>query len=216
MELLAEYGLLACKPALTPIESKLVITDKPVNKKDKPLSNITEYQKLLGKLIYLTHTRLDISYAIHSLSQFMHSPLTSHLKLALSVLKYLKNALGKGIHISKTNSLMLMAYVDSDWAKCKATRRSSTGFTVFLGKSLTIISTWDFVDKMNYGLTLKQVMARNFYEFKRFLDRLNDDDAIVVPHEDAQATLGDTNDPFTSISMSKDFPDKDIAANDAY
>ncbi|GJS37527.1 hypothetical protein Tco_0535909 [Tanacetum coccineum] len=54
------------------------------------------------------------------------------------------------------------------------------------------------------------------YEFKRFLDRLNDDDAIAVPHEDAQATLGDTNDPFTSISMSKDFADKDIAANDAY
>ncbi|GKB24939.1 hypothetical protein Tco_0864340 [Tanacetum coccineum] len=99
----------------------------------------------------------------------------------------------------------------------------------------TIISTWDFVEKMNYGLTLKQVMARNckkpldydwkykelkkeiqkVYEFKRFLDRLNDD-AIVIPHEDAQATLGDTNDPFTSISMSKDFADKNIAANDAY
>ncbi|GKA11468.1 hypothetical protein Tco_0691014, partial [Tanacetum coccineum] len=54
------------------------------------------------------------------------------------------------------------------------------------------------------------------YEFKRFLNRLNDDDVIVVPHEDAQATLGDTNDPFTSISMSKDFADKDISANDAY
>ncbi|GKC44597.1 hypothetical protein Tco_1062319, partial [Tanacetum coccineum] len=54
------------------------------------------------------------------------------------------------------------------------------------------------------------------YEFKRFFDRLNDDDAIAVPHEDAQATLGDTNDPFTSISMFKDFADKDIAVNDAY
>ncbi|GKB39852.1 hypothetical protein Tco_0884794 [Tanacetum coccineum] len=55
------------------------------------------------------------------------------------------------------------------------------------------------------------------YEFKRFLDRLNDDDdAIDVPHEDAQAILGDNNDPFTSISMSKDFVDKNIAANDAY
>nr|GEZ14477.1 hypothetical protein [Tanacetum cinerariifolium] len=46
--------------------------------------------------------------------------------------------------------------------------------------------------------------------------RLNDDDVIVVPYEDAQATPGDTNDPFTSISMSKDFADKDISANDAY
>ncbi|GJZ54477.1 hypothetical protein Tco_0609362 [Tanacetum coccineum] len=46
--------------------------------------------------------------------------------------------------------------------------------------------------------------------------KLNDDDAIAVPHEDAQATLGDTNDPFTSISMFKDFADKNIAANDTY
>ncbi|GKA30616.1 hypothetical protein Tco_0716921 [Tanacetum coccineum] len=79
-----------------------------------------------------------------------------------------------------------------------------------------------FLKKMHYGLTLKQVMARNckkiqkVYEFKRFLNRLNDDDVIVVPHEDAQATLGDTNDPFTSILKSKDFADKDISANDAY
>ncbi|GJT57675.1 hypothetical protein Tco_0992729 [Tanacetum coccineum] len=54
------------------------------------------------------------------------------------------------------------------------------------------------------------------YRLKRFLSRLNDDDVIVVQHGDAQATLGDTNDPFTSISMSKDFADKDISANDAY
>ncbi|GKE67806.1 hypothetical protein Tco_1521967, partial [Tanacetum coccineum] len=54
------------------------------------------------------------------------------------------------------------------------------------------------------------------YEFKRFLDRLNDDDMIAVPHEDAQATFGDTNDPFTSISISRDFADKDIVANYAY
>ncbi|GJT73861.1 zinc finger, CCHC-type containing protein [Tanacetum coccineum] len=60
------------------------------------------------------------------------------------------------------------------------------------------------------------VEIQKVYEFKRFFDRLKDDDVIVVPHENAQATLGDTNDPFTSISMSKDFADKNIAANDAY
>nr|GEW52984.1 hypothetical protein [Tanacetum cinerariifolium] len=46
--------------------------------------------------------------------------------------------------------------------------------------------------------------------------KFNDDDAIAVPHEDAQATRDDTNDPFTSTSMSKDFADKNIAANNAY
>ncbi|GJU09105.1 hypothetical protein Tco_1125535 [Tanacetum coccineum] len=60
------------------------------------------------------------------------------------------------------------------------------------------------------------VEIQKVYELKRFLDRLNDDDAIVVPYEDAQVILDDTNDPFTYILMSKDFADKDIAANDAY
>ncbi|GJW35019.1 hypothetical protein Tco_0057939 [Tanacetum coccineum] len=60
------------------------------------------------------------------------------------------------------------------------------------------------------------VEIQKVYEFERFLDKLNVDDAIAIPHEDAQATFGDTNDPFTSISMSKDFADKNIAANDAY
>lgn len=136
LELLAEYGLLACKPSQTPIESKLIISDKPIHKKDKPLKNIAEYQKLLGKLIYLTHTRPDISYVVHSISQFMHSPLESHLKLGLRILRYLKKALGKGILISKGSNLNLCNYSDSDWAKCRSTRRSVTGFSMFLGNSL--------------------------------------------------------------------------------
>ncbi|GKB62766.1 hypothetical protein Tco_0918952 [Tanacetum coccineum] len=60
------------------------------------------------------------------------------------------------------------------------------------------------------------IRIQKVYKFKRFLDKLNDDDVIAVSHEDAKNTLGDTNDPFTSISMSKDFADKDISANDAY
>ncbi|GJU79606.1 ribonuclease H-like domain-containing protein [Tanacetum coccineum] len=64
--------------------------------KDDPLiDSITGYQKLLGKLIYLTHTRLDIAYYVHCLAQYMHSPLKSHLNCALNVLRYLKGAPGK-------------------------------------------------------------------------------------------------------------------------
>ncbi|GJZ45556.1 retrovirus-related pol polyprotein from transposon TNT 1-94 [Tanacetum coccineum] len=91
---------------------------------------------LYGNLSEDVYMTLPPGYFSMDDKRFMHSPLTSHLKLALRVLNYLKNASKKGIHISKTNSLMLMAYVDSDWAKCKATRRSVTGFSVFFGKPL--------------------------------------------------------------------------------
>ncbi|GJW46116.1 ribonuclease H-like domain-containing protein [Tanacetum coccineum] len=136
---ITEFGMLGCKPCGTPIESKegvVKLSKGIVADTDYPLTGINNYQKLVGKLIYLTHTRLDIRYAVHVLSQFMHAPLHSHLKLAFRVLRYLKTALGKGISFNKGSDLDLKVYVDSDWAKCKVTRKSVTGYAVFMGKSL--------------------------------------------------------------------------------
>nr|GEV59786.1 ribonuclease H-like domain-containing protein [Tanacetum cinerariifolium] len=79
LDLLSEYYMLACKPAKTPLMSKLVISNE-ASDKDSLLKIVTDYHKLMGKLIYLTNTRTYISYVVHCLSQFMHSSLTSHLK----------------------------------------------------------------------------------------------------------------------------------------
>ncbi|GJU85553.1 ribonuclease H-like domain-containing protein [Tanacetum coccineum] len=68
LDLLSEYGMLACKPAKTPLVSKLVIANEACDN-DPLLENVTDYQKLMGKLIYLTNTRPDISYVVHCLSQ---------------------------------------------------------------------------------------------------------------------------------------------------
>ncbi|GKF69530.1 ribonuclease H-like domain-containing protein, partial [Tanacetum coccineum] len=70
--------------------SKLVISNEATDN-DPILGNITDYQKLMGKLIYLTNTRPDIFYDVHCLSQFMHSSLKSHLKAAFKLLRYLKS-----------------------------------------------------------------------------------------------------------------------------
>ncbi|GJQ90773.1 ribonuclease H-like domain-containing protein [Tanacetum coccineum] len=96
LELLKDYGLLGCKPVSTPMVPNSVLSYEPTDD-DPLLDNITGYQKLLSKLIYLTHTRPDIAYSVHCLAQHMHSTLKSHLSSALNVLRYLKGAPGKGI-----------------------------------------------------------------------------------------------------------------------
>nr|XP_043639314.1 uncharacterized mitochondrial protein AtMg00810-like [Erigeron canadensis] len=155
MDLLNEFGLLACKPFATPLEQNLVITSE-VSEKDGIIDNVIEYQKLIGKLIYLTHTRPDIAYFVHCLSQFMHKPLKSHIKIALRVLRYLKGLPGLGVHIVKNPKLSLETFVDANLAKCVVTRKSVIGFCLFLNGSLV---SW----KSKKQLTLSKTSAEAEY-----------------------------------------------------
>ena len=54
----------------------------------------------MGKLIYLTHTRPDISYAVSVVSQFMHNPTNHHMSVVNCILTYLKSSPSKGILFS--------------------------------------------------------------------------------------------------------------------
>ncbi|XP_022020214.1 uncharacterized mitochondrial protein AtMg00810-like [Helianthus annuus] len=134
-DLLTEYGMLGCKPVSVPIEQSHVVNNM-LNSNSGPLQNVTGYQQLIRKLIYLSHTRPDIAYAVHVLSQYMHSPTSGHLKLAFNLLRYLKSAPGQGLLFTKSDSFEIKAFVDSDWAKCLTSRKSVTGYCVFLGNCL--------------------------------------------------------------------------------
>ena len=70
MDLLAETGMVDCKPIDTPMQVNHGLKfEEGVNLVDKE-----RYQWLVGKLIYLTHTRPDITYVVGVISQFMHQP----------------------------------------------------------------------------------------------------------------------------------------------
>ncbi|CAM8937145.1 unnamed protein product [Rhodiola kirilowii] len=131
LNILSEAGLLGAKASPLPMEShqRLAVSQSPVF--DDP----EHYRRLIGRLVYLTIIRSELSYSVHTLAQFMQVPKIDHWHAAICVLHYLKGYPGQGLHLSSNSSLQLHAYCDSDWASCPLTRRSLTGFFITLSQS---------------------------------------------------------------------------------
>ncbi|KAK8624287.1 hypothetical protein V6N13_065635 [Hibiscus sabdariffa] len=140
LELIEDTGVGGAKPAFTPLEQNKKFTsieyDGNSEIDDEELQDNVVYQRLIGSLIYLTHTRPGIMFVVHTLSQFMHRPKRSHLDVALRIVRYIKRNPGRGVFLSSKSMCQFFAYCDSDWESCPLTRRSVTGFCIKLGDSL--------------------------------------------------------------------------------
>ncbi|XP_026378109.1 uncharacterized protein LOC113272498 [Papaver somniferum] len=132
LELLKKFDMLECKPCKTPIApgQRDSISDGTV------LKDSSTYRSLVGGLQYLAFTRPDISYDVNYVSQFMHKPTDIHLQLLKRILRYIKGSLRSGITLIRGNCTTITAYSDSDWDGCPYSRRSTTGYCVFLGDNL--------------------------------------------------------------------------------
>ncbi|XP_068331614.1 uncharacterized mitochondrial protein AtMg00810-like [Pyrus communis] len=110
LDLLKETGMLGCKPVDTPIVEKHYLGIYPDQKPvDKGM-----YQRLVGRLIYLSHTRPDIAYAVSVVSKFMHSPCVDHMAAVTRILAYLKSAPGKGVLYACHGHMRIEGFIDAD------------------------------------------------------------------------------------------------------
>ncbi|KAK8936826.1 hypothetical protein KSP39_PZI012397 [Platanthera zijinensis] len=139
LDLLHDAGQSGCKPSDTPMDVNHKLCAQ-ASDSDHLLQNPEYYRRLVGKLIYLTVTRPDISFAVGLVSRYMHSPRKSHLQAVERILRYLKNAPGQGL-VYRTSSFAptLVAYSDADYAGSLDDRRSTSGFCTYLGGHLV---TW--------------------------------------------------------------------------
>jgi hypothetical protein len=99
------------------------------------LDDPTLYRKLVGSLIYVTITRPDISFAVHTVSRFMQAPRHLHFSAVQRIIKYLLGTSRRGLFFPNNSTLQLQAYSDADWAGCPDTRKSTTGWCMFLGNA---------------------------------------------------------------------------------
>ncbi|XP_019175723.1 PREDICTED: uncharacterized protein LOC109171044 [Ipomoea nil] len=132
LDLLKDTGFLSSKPVRTP----MIQIAKLSQDSGAPLEDNSQYRRLIGKLLYLTITRLDICFEVQQLSQFLDKPTTDHLQAAHRILRYVKNSPGQGLFFPADSSLKLRGFAYSDWAACIDTRRSVTRFCMFLGEAL--------------------------------------------------------------------------------
>jgi len=133
LDLLHDIGMLDSFPAPTPMAQTSCL--QHIGQLLDP-DEASSYRRLIGRLIYLTNMRPDISFSVNNLSQFVAAPTPSHKQAVFRVLRYLKNSLGNGLFFPINTPIELKAYSDSDWATCPETRKSITRFSIYLGQSL--------------------------------------------------------------------------------
>ncbi|KAJ9541409.1 hypothetical protein OSB04_027915 [Centaurea solstitialis] len=66
----------------------------------------------------------------------MHAPTEAHWNAIKPIIRYLQGTSDYGLHLSPAPNLSLLAYTDADWAGCPDTRRSTSGYCVYLGDNL--------------------------------------------------------------------------------
>eukprot|EP00253_Pinus_taeda_P033215 PITA_33215 len=121
--LLERFGMDQCKLAAVPLQQNIKLQIGDGSKE----ANTTLYRQLVGSLIYVTTTRLDLVYGVSVLSQYMSKSLESHWNAAKSVLRSITGyafSIGSGVitwSSKKQNTVSLSSAEAEYQAMCAAT-----------------------------------------------------------------------------------------------
>ncbi|CAL0307768.1 unnamed protein product [Lupinus luteus] len=131
-EIISRAGTTSCKPSKTPVDTKSKVSATS----GSPFHDPTLYRSLAGALQYLTFTRPDISYAVQQVCLHMHDPRIDHMSTLKRIIRYVQGTLDYDLHLYSSPTSTLVSYTDADWGGCPDTRRSTSGYCVFLGDNL--------------------------------------------------------------------------------
>ena len=129
--ILQQFGMEHCNPTQTPLPEGLLLSK---NSATAPV-DATLYRMLVGKLLFLTKTRPDISHAVSMVSRFMQDPQESHLQAAKHILRYVRHCPDLGLFYQQGEENCLRGFTDADYGQDIDDRISVGAYIFFLGNS---------------------------------------------------------------------------------
>ncbi|KAL2231133.1 uncharacterized protein LOC110012714 [Sesamum indicum] len=130
-DIIKDVGLKNGKNSTTPLPPGLKLSADA----GAALTDPSRYRRLVGRLLYLGFTRPDLCYVVQQLSQHLQQPCEKHWETAIHVVRYPKGSVSTGLFLPSNTDFSLRVYCDADWAACQTTRKSLTGFCIFMGQT---------------------------------------------------------------------------------
>ncbi|KAJ0577826.1 putative RNA-directed DNA polymerase [Helianthus annuus] len=149
-DLLRKFEMVGCKIEDTPMNANEKLH---ANDESAPADAVL-YRSLIGGLMYLQHTRPDISFTVNVLSRFMQRPSKLHFGAARRVLGYVAGTVRFGLWYEKNREVNLYGYSDSDWAGSLDDRKSISANVFTLGSGVV---SWS--SKKQHSIALSSTKA---------------------------------------------------------
>ncbi|GJR41659.1 integrase, catalytic region, zinc finger, CCHC-type containing protein [Tanacetum coccineum] len=132
----ALYGLKQAPCVCDPVDTSMVEKSKLDEDTQGKAIDPTHYRGMIGTLMYLTASRLDLTFSVCMCARYQAKPTEKHLHAVKRIFKYLRGTINRGLWYPKDSSIALTAYADADHAGCQDTRRSTSGCMQLLGDRL--------------------------------------------------------------------------------
>ena len=119
VDILRRFRIEDCRPMSTP----MITNGKKLHASKGELVGPTLYRQLIGSLMYLVNSRLDLCFVVNTLSQFMVEPRRVHWIATKHVLRYFASTLDCGLDYRRSDGVSLIGFTDSDRAGIVADRK---------------------------------------------------------------------------------------------
>ena len=130
--LVKRFSLDSKKHTSTPMSSSAKLSRDAAGVEVDP----TLYRSMIGSLLYLTTSRMDIAFSVGVCARFQAAPKESHLTAVKQIIRYINGTSDYGIWYSRDSNECLAGYSDADWVRCIDDRKSTSGGCFYLGNNL--------------------------------------------------------------------------------